>query len=83
MIDTVLSTLHPWALLGGIVFGYFYLYFSRNRKKRTVYVFPNPDNVEKVVYRDATGACFRFLPRDRPCEGTAWQNLFRLQPQIT
>jgi hypothetical protein len=34
---------------------FIYIYQSDNRK---IYVYPNPENVEHIQYKDATGACF-------------------------
>jgi hypothetical protein len=34
---------------------------------RKIYVYPNPENVEILQYRDKTGHCFQFEETQVPC----------------
>lgn len=34
---------------------------------RKIYVYPTPDNVDILLYRDNTGNCFRFDQQQVPC----------------
>jgi hypothetical protein len=34
---------------------------------RKIYVYPSPENVDILLYRDKTGHCFRFEEQQVPC----------------
>jgi hypothetical protein len=35
--------------------------------KRKIYVYPTPENVDILLYRDRTGGCFKFDEQEVPC----------------
>ena len=37
----------------------------------TIYVYPTPDNVDNVEYKDAAGGCFRFDAKKVDCNSMA------------
>lgn len=41
--------------------GLFFVYISAPRKQ-TIFVYPTPDNHEKIIYKDRSGMCFAFKP---------------------
>jgi len=43
---------------------FIYVYQSENRK---IYVYPNPENVDHIQYKDATGACFGIKQTQLDC----------------
>ena len=46
--------------------GLFFVYiFGTDRK--IIYVYPTPDNIEKVLFRDATDQCFKYAAEKVPC----------------
>ena len=46
----------------GMLFVYLY-----TNDKRTILVYPRPDNVGELEYRDPTGACFYFKQTEVEC----------------
>ncbi len=46
----------------GVLFVYLY-----NDEKRTILVYPRPDNVGELAYRDPAGACFYFKETEVVC----------------
>jgi hypothetical protein len=40
-----------------LAIGIFFVYIFEN-DNRTIYVYPTPDNVDTIQYKDATGTCF-------------------------
>ena len=46
--------------------GLFFVYMYQS-DKRTVYVYPRPDNIESIQYKDATGTCFKVKQEKMAC----------------
>jgi hypothetical protein len=46
----------------GLLFVYVF-----NPDKRKIYVYPNPENVNNVQYKDSTGSCFEFRQTKTKC----------------
>lgn len=46
----------------GVLFVYLY-----NDDERTIYVYPTPENVDLLQYKDATGHCFYFTQTEVAC----------------
>jgi hypothetical protein len=42
-----------------LAIGFFFVYIF-NPDKRKIYVYPTPDNVDTIQYKDETGTCFEF-----------------------
>lgn len=36
-------------------------------KPDIIYVYPTPDNVDKIQYKDKSGTCFSFTYKERKC----------------
>ena len=49
-----------------VAVGLFFVYIS-NPPHTTVYVYPTPDNVNKIEYKDMADNCFRFVPSEISC----------------
>ena len=65
-----LSTLREYIrtpfLVAGFTVGLLTLY-TKDKDKRIVYVYPRPDNVERIQYRDLSGQCFEVVQEPVPC----------------
>jgi hypothetical protein len=48
------------------VFGLIYMYFNKNKKK-DVFVYPTPDNLNKIQYKDLADNCFQFKSTPANC----------------
>jgi len=52
--------------LASLAFGLFAVYMTAP-DTRKVYVYPTPDNVDVLQYRDATDSCFSFVQKEVDC----------------
>jgi hypothetical protein len=46
--------------------GIFYIYITGNDLK-SVYVYPTPENYEKIIYKDYAGNCHKYIPEVVNC----------------
>jgi len=46
--------------------GLFIVYVT-NPKKEVIYIYPKPDNIDKVQYKDNNGSCFSFNSKEVQC----------------
>jgi hypothetical protein len=46
--------------------GLFFVYIYGPEMK-TIYVYPTPENVNKVIFKDATDSCFSFEAQEVDC----------------
>ena len=46
--------------------GLFFVYIYQ-AEKRVIYVYPKPDNVDYIQYKDATGTCFNIQQTATKC----------------
>ena len=46
--------------------GMFFVYIMMP-DTRKIFVYPTPENVEILQYKDRTGECFRFTQKEVPC----------------
>lgn len=53
--------------LVGLVFGALLLYFFKPAKV-TLFKYPHPKTVEKLVYRDQNGACYKYTVNEVDCD---------------
>jgi hypothetical protein len=49
-----------------LAIGILFVYLS-NPDKRKIFVYPSPDNVNNVQYKDSTGTCFEFKQTKTKC----------------
>lgn len=49
-----------------LAIGLFFVYIY-NPDKRKIYVYPTPDNVDTVQYKDSTNTCFEFKQIKTKC----------------
>ena len=49
-----------------LAIGILFVYLT-NPDKRKIFVYPSPDNVNNVQYKDSTGACFEFKQTNIKC----------------
>lgn len=53
-----------------LAIGLFFVYVYQG-EKRVIYVYPRPDNIDLIQYKDATGACFRAKQESVKCTADA------------
>jgi hypothetical protein len=61
-----MNFLHLPAFIISLAFGLFLTYIT-NPNKRTVFVYPTPENVDELLYRDHTDKCFSFEATEVDC----------------
>ena len=49
-----------------LAIGFFFVYVFIP-SKRKIYVYPTPDNVDTIQYKDETGTCFEFKDKKVGC----------------
>jgi hypothetical protein len=49
-----------------LAIGILFVYLT-NPDKRKIFVYPSPDNVNNIQYKDSTGACFEFKETKIKC----------------
>ena len=52
--------------LYSLIFGIFISYIFQ-KKKRVIYVYPTPENLDKIQYKDKTDTCFSFKMENVKC----------------
>jgi len=50
-----------------LVVGLLIVYFTMQNDLRKIYVYPTPENVDLMQYRDKAGNCFVYKSVDTPC----------------
>jgi hypothetical protein len=46
--------------------GIFFIYIL-GPKTRTIYIYPSPENVDKILFKDKADNCFKFNPIEVEC----------------
>ena len=49
------------------LFGLFAVYMLNHGEMRKIYVYPTPENLEKIQYQDGTDTCFEFKQMEVKC----------------
>jgi hypothetical protein len=52
--------------VGSLLFGLIIVYITTS-DQRKIYVYPSPDNVDVLQYRDKTDSCFKMKETEVPC----------------
>jgi len=65
--------------VAALALGVFAVYVSDDQMRKIV-VYPTPDNVDLVQYRDAAGSCFTYEQQDVKCPADM-KNVFRIPVQ--
>ena len=47
--------------------GLFFVYITAP-KMQTIYVYPTPENTNKILYKDDSNICFKLTPKEVPCK---------------
>ncbi len=67
-------------LLIGFVFGCIAVFFKLQHHRK-VFVFPNKENIEHILYRDIAGQCYRVEQEEMPCPvASKWSSWLSIMP---
>jgi hypothetical protein len=58
--------LHVPTFLLSLAIGLFLVYIE-NPNSNTIFVYPKPDNIDKLLFRDKSDTCFEFHHKIVPC----------------
>jgi len=64
-----------FSLVVGLLFVYIVV-----PETRTVYVYPTPENVDDILYRDKTGQCFKMKEKQVMCPSND-AHIYKVSPQ--
>ena len=62
----LLKFINVYVLVISFAIGMFVVYTTMG-DMRKIYVYPTPENVDLIQYRDKTGTCFGFHETEVPC----------------
>ena len=54
------------AFIISLAIGIFFVYIS-SPEPQTLYIYPTPDNVDKILYKDKADTCYRLNPKEVEC----------------
>ena len=63
MISFFKNFFHLPTFVISLAFGLFMVYVKAP-KMTTIFVYPNPDNENKILYKDHIGTCYKFKSKD-------------------
>jgi hypothetical protein len=63
----VLKFLHLPVFLASLILGLVAVYMLNEGETRKIYVYPTPENLAKIQYRDGTDTCFEFEQIEIQC----------------
>ena len=49
-----------------LAIGIFFVYIG-SPQNQIIYVYPKPDNLNKILYKDKANTCFQFTSKNVPC----------------
>jgi hypothetical protein len=55
------------AFIISLAIGLFFIYIGNNGDERKITVFPTPENIKLLQYRDHGGTCFSFKQKEVTC----------------
>ena len=65
--------------LVSLIVGFLFVYLTMP-KERMIYVFPNPENVDILQYKDKTNSCFHYKQTEVSCSNQ--KNIRQVNPQV-
>lgn len=64
--DMVFSYISVYAFIISFAIGLFFVYILGADIKK-VHIYPSPENVNKILYKDNADNCFQFIPNQIEC----------------
>ena len=62
----ILKFFEPKAFIISLAIGIFFVYIS-SPEPQTLIIYPTPDNVYKILYKDQTDTCYKFDANETSC----------------
>lgn len=77
---SILKFINIPVFLVSLAIGFFFVYIF-NPEKRKIYVYPTPENVDTIQYKDKSGTCFEFKNKKVGCP-TNESEISKIPPQV-
>lgn len=74
----LLSYINVYLFIASLAFGVLAVYVTND--DRVIYVYPTPENVDLLVYRDKTNSCFKLNKSKVACPAEE-SSMFTIPPQ--
>jgi hypothetical protein len=59
--------IHVPAFIISFAIGMFAVYIMTNDESRKIYIYPSPENVNLIQYKDSAGTCFKYNQHKVSC----------------
>jgi hypothetical protein len=59
--------IHLPTFIVSLIIGLLVVWFNMNYELRKIYVYPTPENIDVLQYKDKAGNCFSYKQIDTPC----------------
>jgi hypothetical protein len=66
MVFSISKYIHLPIFIASLAAGLFFVYVFDDQKK-VIYVYPKPDNIDSIQYKDSTGTCFHVNHQKTKC----------------
>lgn len=66
MLPSISKFFHLPSFIIGLSFGLFIIYIQ-TPDLTTIFVYPNPDNEDKIIYKDRSDNCYQFTSKEISC----------------
>ena len=76
MVFSISKFINLPIFIASLAIGIFFVYLF-DEEKKIIYVYPKPDNIDSIQYRDATGTCFAIKQQRATCP----KNPLKIAPQ--
>ena len=78
VFSRVLKYINIYVFVASLAFGILAVYVTND--DRVIYVYPTPENVDMLVYRDKTNNCYKFSKKEVACPAEE-ASIFTVPPQ--
>jgi len=65
-MKSILKFFDGRAFIISLAIGIFFVYISSPEAK-VIYIYPNPDNINNILYKDKTDTCYKFISKQVQC----------------
>ena len=67
-MDSLFDFFYFLPFLIGLIVGVLYIAFGGRGAHEVIYKYPHPTTVDALVYKDPTGACYRYRVQEVNCD---------------
>ena len=56
-----------YVFIVSVIVGFICVYLTGEGENRKIYIYPTPENIDIIQYKDATSTCFEFVQTEIQC----------------